>query len=694
MSWLKDLAKLDIGLVTEDTGWTTTDVSSWAAFSSRPAAGINVDQTSAMNCATVYACTEARVSTLSSMPAIIYDETDKANRTKAMDTMFWGLLHDQPNPDMDSMQFYELVSARSINRGNGYAWIVRNNRDQPIELWPIHNSRVMPMWNHGSLEYHVYLDKKNPSNPYGFEYFTVGARDMFNLVGFNSQNGITANGVIPYAKEDISLDQASQQYGATWFGNGARPGGLVKHPSYIKQKDKRDEFRRDINAIHGGRENWNKVGVLWEGAEWQNVEVSPEQAQFLGTRGVQGKVICRWYKTPPAVVQIFDDYKFSTVDAMLRQFVMLCLRTDAERWERAIRRQIFYTNTGEAGPRKIYPDKELIFEFLMDSLLRGDPETQAKTDEMLLRWGVVNIDEARRVRNMDPLSNGQGQNHFFPMNYAPLSQILDGSARSNTSTGFSGDRAQAMIPTKDGKPKFEKAIYKAVRDAAKIQATATEQLGSVIEGRISEVSDQIDDRLEGAVLTGSEHTQRICQTVDRTTELHRDAIDAAMDQQTSTLDAQWRPAIRDGYDQTEVLGAQVAAVSDERRQYARNVLSEATARMIAVESNAMRRASTKTSDFLSRVDRFYDKHASVMCDAIAIGVDGVLKSLGFPVKADTSLFAEKLARDHCEQSRGEMLDAADGDPDEFKTRVGNVIGSWESRSLDVESFLHQEPCNV
>jgi HK97 family phage portal protein len=377
MSWLRDFGAptVNVSGETVPSGWSFDNASWVTSFQKMPAAGVPVDYDNAITCATVYACSDAIAGTLASMPAIVYESAKDDSHHPAKNSRFWSLLHDQPNRDMDSMQFFELVTTRALNRGNGYAWIERNSRDEPIALWPIHNSRVIPWWSlqDSRLEYHVYLDKRAPDSPWGWGYYVVPQRDMFNLVGFNSLNGIIAPGVIPCAREDISLDKAAQRYGASWFGNGARPSGVVKYPGApMKNKQDMENFRRDVNGIHGGMENWNKVGVLWNGAEYQEIGVAPEQAQFLATRTLTAKVICRYYKCPPAVVQIFDDYKFATVDAMLSHFVKLCLRNWAVRWERAIQRQIFHTRNGNDEAIPLYPNREWLFEFLMDDLLRGD----------------------------------------------------------------------------------------------------------------------------------------------------------------------------------------------------------------------------------------------------------------------------------------------------------------------------------
>jgi HK97 family phage portal protein len=444
MSWLSGLFSPPVAAEVTDSDWSTVNVGSWRNLAGgQTVAGVHVDHAEAMNCATAFACTRALAETLATLPPIVYRDQEDGVRQRASNTDAWNLLHDTPCPSrrcVGSTGFYDQGTVRIVNRGNAFAEIQRDGRDRPIGLWPVHPSRVRP-WvdDNGDLEYHVYLDEATRRNPVGYTFYTVPARDMLNVVGFNSEDGVLAPGVVAHAMQELGLDIASQRYGSTWFGNGARPNGVVRHPGFIKNKDRRDEFRSDINRIHGGIDNWNKVGVLWEGAEWQNIEVSPEQAQFLGTRQWQAKVLCRLWNVPPAIVQIYDEFKFSSVDAMIRCFVMLSIRPLCVRWERAINSQVLRTAIN--GVELSAFDQRYLLEFALEALLRGDPETQAKADTLYEQWGVLTVDEIRRRHNLNPHPNGVGSEPIAPLNYTTLAKMIAGLVQGNQTSSQTSSQA-------------------------------------------------------------------------------------------------------------------------------------------------------------------------------------------------------------------------------------------------------------
>ena len=82
------------------------------------------------------------------------------------------------------------------------------------------------------------------------------------------------------AKEAIGLALATQEFGARFFSNGARPGIVLSHPSQLSEKA-RDNIQRSWNAAHAGLERSHRVAILEEGMKIETFGVPPEEAQFL-----------------------------------------------------------------------------------------------------------------------------------------------------------------------------------------------------------------------------------------------------------------------------------------------------------------------------------------------------------------------------------------------------------------------------
>lgn len=422
-------------------------------YGATPATGVRVTEGRALTSVTALACSRARAETLASLPPIVYKQIDETRRGRARGSDPWYLLHDEPNPDMDSMTFYELMNMRMVNRGNAFAEIERDGADRPIHLWPIHPSRVLPRrvteGNKSYVEWDVFVDSRDLVTG-GYRFFTIPDRDMLNIPSFGG-NGIISPGVLDFGVEEISLDLSALLYGSDWFKGGARPAGMVEHPGYIEDDDVRRVFREDINKPFSGRENWNKIGVLWQGAKYKEMQASPEQAQFLETRNFTARNLCRLWNVPPAIVQIFDDYKFNTVDAMIMQFVMTCVRADAVRFERAFRRKVL-CHRDDRGRLIESFGAEYFMEFLLEGLLRGDAKKQAETMEIKRRNGVVNANEWRNKDNENPLPGDQGEKYILPGGFsdlAKLGQETSGSRPRQSNGGSDNASASDIGPQFD-----------------------------------------------------------------------------------------------------------------------------------------------------------------------------------------------------------------------------------------------------
>jgi hypothetical protein len=113
------------------------------------------------------------------------------------------------------------------------------------------------------------------------------------------------------AKNSIGLAIATEEYRAKFFANGAAPGGVLEHPSTIKDPQK---LKDSWNAVFQGSGNSHRIAVIEEGLKYQPIGISPEQAQFLETRKFQINEIARIFRVPPHMVGDLEKSSFSNSD--------------------------------------------------------------------------------------------------------------------------------------------------------------------------------------------------------------------------------------------------------------------------------------------------------------------------------------------------------------------------------------------
>jgi HK97 family phage portal protein len=176
--------------------------------------------------------------------------------------------------------------------------------------------------------------------------------------------GLGCDGLIGYSpiamdKNAIGIAIATEEYGASFFANGANPGGVLEHPGVVKDPKR---IRESWNSVYQGTKNAHRVAVLEEGMKFQSIGIPPEQAQFLQTRKFQLNEIARIFRIPPHMIGDLDKSSFSNIEQQSLEFVMYTLDSWVVRWEQAIKRALFSESE----------KKEYFVKFNVDVLLRGD----------------------------------------------------------------------------------------------------------------------------------------------------------------------------------------------------------------------------------------------------------------------------------------------------------------------------------
>lgn len=108
--------------------------SGYRFFFGQSTAGKAVNERTAMQMTAVYACVRILAESIASLPLHLYEKGPNGDRIKAEDHPLYALLHDEPNPEMTSFIFREVMVTHLLLWGNCYAQILRNGRrgDRPV----------------------------------------------------------------------------------------------------------------------------------------------------------------------------------------------------------------------------------------------------------------------------------------------------------------------------------------------------------------------------------------------------------------------------------------------------------------------------------------------------------------------------------------------------------------------------------
>lgn len=124
----------------------------------------------------------------------------------------------------------------------------------------------------------------------------VPEEDMFHLRGI-SFNTLVGTSTIGLARDAIGLAMGLEQQASRWVGNGARPSGVLKAKTRLSEAAAM-RLKQQWQAFTGGLQNVGQTAVLEEGVDWQSVQLTSVDLEFIQQRNLQIADIARYYDVP------------------------------------------------------------------------------------------------------------------------------------------------------------------------------------------------------------------------------------------------------------------------------------------------------------------------------------------------------------------------------------------------------------
>lgn len=347
----------------------------------------------------VFACIRVLSETVAGLPLLTYRERADGGHERATGHSLYRLLRRSPNPEMTAFEFEELLTAHCAAWGNAYAQIIMDNSGRVLELWPLRPDRMTVERKNGALLY-TYTQQN-------------GRQVTLTRYQVHHRRALVADGLVGMSPLKttmlaVSLGMATEEFGARFFAQGARPSFVLSHPGQLKdQAFKR--LRDDWNNSSGAEAH--KVKIIEEGMKVEQIGIPPEEAQFLQTRTFQAQEIARIFRMPPHKIGLLENATFSNIEHQAIEFVTDTIRPWLIRFEQALYRDLL----GEREQQSLY------FEYLVDGLLRGDTGTRYGAYAVARQWGWLSVNDIRRFENMPPVDGGDV--YLQPMNMTPAGEF-------------------------------------------------------------------------------------------------------------------------------------------------------------------------------------------------------------------------------------------------------------------------------
>lgn len=200
----------------------------------------------------------------------------------------------------------------------------------------------------------------------------------------------------------IGLGLAAERYGLRYFRDSANPSGILSTDGEITPQQQKQAAKAWITSHQGRR----LPAVLGNGLKWQSVTLTPNESQFLETRGFQRSEIAMWFRIPPHMIG--DTEKSTSWGTGIEQQTLGFVKYTLMPWLICIEQAI-----------SVLLPRGQFAKFNIDDLLRGDVESRWKSYNLGRNAGVYSVNEIRDREDLPPIGP-EGDIRLQPSNYVPL----------------------------------------------------------------------------------------------------------------------------------------------------------------------------------------------------------------------------------------------------------------------------------
>jgi HK97 family phage portal protein len=365
-------------------------------------AGVTVSAESVQTLSAVWAAVGIMSSDVAGLGCYLYRRMPGGGRERADEHPLYELLAWQPNPFQTAFEFWELVVAHVLLRGNFYGRIYWDARTgQVAAIVPLVPDRMtVARLESGRLRYTYRREDGSPD--------VLSQLDVFHVRG-RSDDGITGLSLVKYGARSFGLGIAQDEFAARFFSQGATPSVVVSHPATLGA-DALENLRQSVSAFSTGLRNAHGVLALEEGAKAEALGISPEDAQLVETRKFSIEDVARWTRIPVHKLAAGEKAAaYASVEANNTDYVVSSLRGWLVRMEQAIRRDL------------IVDQANYYAKFNAAALLRGDTAARGEFYRKMFEVGAFSTNQILELEELNGIG-ADGDRRFVPANLVPIDQ--------------------------------------------------------------------------------------------------------------------------------------------------------------------------------------------------------------------------------------------------------------------------------
>lgn len=241
--------------------------------------------------------------------------------------------------------------------------------------------------------------------------------EIVHMTAFVQAGSVRGLSPIATFRKTFEAGLAAQEYGLEWFSSGGQPSGVLK-----SEMDIPDDVAERLQKRWRDKRRNGGIAVLGSGADYQQVQVAADEAQFIQAQQFSVSQVARIFGVPPEMIggESGGANTYTNREQRAIDFVTLTLAPYIAALEEHFTRLV-------PAPMYVVLDTT--------SLLSTDLKSQLEANAIGIASHQITPTEARATRNLGPLTPEQQAE----LQAVPLTITPGGKPKSTTGSGTGTD---------------------------------------------------------------------------------------------------------------------------------------------------------------------------------------------------------------------------------------------------------------
>jgi len=218
-----------------------------------------------------------------------------------------------PSPHFSRYELWEQTIIHLELQGNAYWFLAGDTAGTPSQIEILRPHEILPH-PHRTQYIDYYRLERNS------KVTLVPPERIVHFKRYHPRKKYVGLSAIEAATRSLGLEDSTYKYNRSFFGNNARPSGILQTDQVLSPETQR-RVERAWKERFKGEDSAHKTALMMGGIKFQQVGLPPKDAEFVTMKGLNRDEILAIYGVSTSNLGIVKDVNKSNAEAMYNMFI-------------------------------------------------------------------------------------------------------------------------------------------------------------------------------------------------------------------------------------------------------------------------------------------------------------------------------------------------------------------------------------